>query len=791
MPETPATMTATASPRTTIQADLHDRVASLTGQDGWRTRALPAIGLRSLSLSDGPAGVRGGAFGIESEGVLLPNPTSVAAGWDECAAERAGRLLGTEARRAGVDWLLAPVLNLQRTPFGGRHFECLSEDPQLTARIGVGLVRGIQSAGVVATAKHFVANESETERLSYDARIDEKTLREVYLVPFEAAVRRGDVDAVMAAYNSLNGVTATENDELLHRILREEWGFRGAVVSDWGAARSAAATALAGLDLSMPGPDGPWGPALVDAVVRGEVPAEAIDEKLAALSRLAGRRDRATASGDADAADDLDETLADLAASGMVLLENDGTLPLAAPAQIALVGPLAERLTLQGGGSAKVRPKPRPGLEERLRHALGDGTTITVEPGVAIHRNLPPLADERIPAGITLRFEDTAGTTLLTEHRRHADLVLDEAVPAGTARVVVFAMVRLTEAGMHGLSVRGNGTYSVRIDDGIPQVFTLAVPDRDPLSPLVEPYEHRIDVAGDREVRLTVVHEWDAEADWHLIDLGHLPPTPEDDVLIARAVASARDADVAILVVGTTAEHETEGVDRESLALPGRQDELVRAVCAANPRTVVVVNAGSPVLLPWAELPAAVLWAWFPGQEGARALADCLLGQREPGGRLPVAIPSGESGLPSVIPVDGVLDYGERDRFGSRAEVAPRYPLGYGLGYTHWEYQTAEATTRDGEVVVTVGVRNTGTRPGRDVVQVYLDEVGTPPRLLGFAPVSAEAGATAVVDVRIWPEALRRWTDSGWRVPEGPLRVTVNRSLAVPVLSLDVVLPRT
>ncbi|MFB7842713.1 glycoside hydrolase family 3 C-terminal domain-containing protein [Microbacterium sp. NPDC056052] len=789
MPESPAT--ATTSPRPAIQADLHDRVASLTGQDGWRTRPLPAIGLRSLSLSDGPAGVRGGAFGIESEGVLLPNPTSVAAGWDERAAERAGRLLGTEARRAGVDWLLAPVLNLQRTPFGGRHFECLSEDPQLTARIGVGLVRGIQSAGVAATAKHFVANESETERLSYDARIDETTLREVYLVPFEAAVRRGDVDAVMAAYNSLNGVTATENDGLLHRILREEWGFRGAVVSDWGAARSTAATAMAGLDLSMPGPDGPWGPTLVDAVLHGAVPEEAIDEKLAALSRVAARRDRATTSSEAHDADDLDETLADLAASGMVLLENDGTLPLRAPARIALIGPLAERLTLQGGGSAKVRPTPMPGLGERLRQALGDGTTITVEPGVSIHRNLPPLADERIPAGIAVRFEDASGATLLTEHRRHADLVLDEAVPAGAARIVVSATVRLTEVGVHGLSVRGNGTYSVRIDDGTPQAFDLAVPDRDPLSPLVEPYEHRIDIAGDREVLLTVVHEWDAEADWHLIDLGHLPPTPEDDLLIARAVDSARDADVAIVVVGTTAEYETEGVDRQSLALPGRQDELVRAVCTANPRTVVVVNAGSPVLLPWAKLPAGVLWAWFPGQEGARALADCLLGRREPAGRLPVAIPSGESRLPSVAPVDGVLDYGERDRFGSRAQVAPRYPLGYGLGYSQWEYDAAEATTREDELVVTVHVRNTGTRAGRDIVQVYHDEVGGPPRLLGFSPVTADAGAAAIVDVRIWREALRRWTDSGWQVPGGPLRLTVNRSIAAPALSLDVALPRT
>ncbi|MFD5235067.1 glycoside hydrolase family 3 C-terminal domain-containing protein [Streptomyces tendae] len=261
------------------------RALLLSGATTWRTRAEPAVDLRELVMSDGPAGVRGEAWDERQTSVLLPSASALAATWDEALVERLGGVLAAEARRKGVDVLLAPTLNLHRSPLGGRHFECLSEDPELTGRIGAALVRGVQAHGVAATAKHYVANDSETDRLTVDVRVGERALREVYLAPFEAAVTAG-VRLVMAGYNAVNGTTMTAN-ALLTDPLKSEWGFDGVVVSDWGAVRGTTDTARAGLDLAMPGPDGPWGEALARAVADGHVPEAAVDDKARRLLRLA------------------------------------------------------------------------------------------------------------------------------------------------------------------------------------------------------------------------------------------------------------------------------------------------------------------------------------------------------------------------------------------------------------------------------------------------------------------------------------------------------------------------
>ncbi|MFE2440069.1 glycoside hydrolase family 3 protein, partial [Streptomyces sp. NPDC059409] len=265
------------------------RALLLTGATAWRTKAEPAVSLRELVMSDGPAGVRGEAWDERITSVLLPSASALAATWDEALVERLGGLLAAEARRKGVDVLLAPTLNLHRSPLGGRHFECLSEDPELTGRIGAALIRGVQAHGVAATAKHYVANDSETDRLTVDVRVGERALREVYLAPFEAAVAAG-VRLVMAGYNAVNGTTMTAS-ALLTDPLKSEWGFDGVVVSDWGAVRGTVDTARAGLDLAMPGPEGPWGEALARAVADGDVPGATVDDKARRLLRLAARLD--------------------------------------------------------------------------------------------------------------------------------------------------------------------------------------------------------------------------------------------------------------------------------------------------------------------------------------------------------------------------------------------------------------------------------------------------------------------------------------------------------------------
>jgi len=360
-----------------VEAVLRERLASLsleqkvrllTGADFWSLHPEPAIGLRRLVLSDGPAGVRGERWDERDPSANVPSPTALAASWDEARVERIGRLLAAEARRKGAEVLLAPTVNLHRSPYGGRHFECFSEDPLLTARIGVAYVRGLQAGGVAACVKHFVANDSETDRFSVDARVDQRALRERYLPPFEAIVHQAGVWAVMAAYNSINGTTATEHP-MLREILKDEWGFDGVVMSDWYAARSTEPAANAGLDLVMPGPSGPWDDKLVTAVRDGRVPEAAIDDKVLRLLRLAARvgaldgLDPAVPLAAPWPDDTVAAELRESAAAGFVLLRNadvDGApvLPLdrSVLGRVAVLGPNAAVARTLGGGSATVFP---------------------------------------------------------------------------------------------------------------------------------------------------------------------------------------------------------------------------------------------------------------------------------------------------------------------------------------------------------------------------------------------------------------------------------------------------
>src|SRR5579863_277543 len=268
---------------------LDDKVRLLTGADNWRTCALPAIGLRSMVMSDGPAGVRGITMDERNPSASLPCPSALGATWNPELVSAVALALGTEARSKGVDVLLAPTINVMRTPLGGRGFESFGEDPVLIARMAVAYVGGLRRAGVAAAAKHYVGNDSETQRWTYDARIAEHVLRELYLVPFEACVRDGDLDLVMTGYNMVNGVTMTEHAQLLSAILKDEWGFQGVALSDWHAARSTVATATAGLDLAMPGPTGPWGGQLTEAVRAGQVSEDEVDAKVLRILRLARR----------------------------------------------------------------------------------------------------------------------------------------------------------------------------------------------------------------------------------------------------------------------------------------------------------------------------------------------------------------------------------------------------------------------------------------------------------------------------------------------------------------------
>src|ERR1700733_5888853 len=426
----------------------------LTGADSWRIPACEAIGLRAMVTSDGPAGVRGTTKDERKPSASLPCPSALGATWDQSLVYELAVALGVEARSKGVDVLLAPTVNLMRTPLGGRGFECFAEDPVLTARLASAYVRGVQHAGVAATVKHYVGNDSETGRWTYDARIAEAVLRELYLVPFEACVREAGALLIMAAYNKVNGSPMTENVRLLRDVLKREWGFAGVVVSDWHAARSTQATALAGLDLSMPGPDGPWGDLLARAVADGTVAAELLDDKVVRLLRVAhevgalngadghvtnGARGHlpdgadghlsALAVASAAAAPQLVDPamLRRTAAESFVLLRNSGdALPLdpGTVRRVAVIGPNAVYPTIQGGGRAGLFAAGVSPPAGALRSGLAGRADVRVAVGCQTWQSLP-----EPPAG-SLRDPVTQSDGVWLEFRDGEDRLLPAAPPA-------------------------------------------------------------------------------------------------------------------------------------------------------------------------------------------------------------------------------------------------------------------------------------------------------------------------------------------------------------------------
>ena len=756
---------------------LEQKVRLLTGADFWSLYAEPAIGLRRIVMSDGPAGVRGERWDEREPSANVPSPTALAATWDEQLIERLARLLAYECRRKGVDVLLAPTVNLHRSPFGGRHFECFSEDPWLTARIGAAYVRGLQSEGVAATVKHFVANDSETERFTLDARVDERALRELYLLPFELMVAEGPW-CVMAAYNAVDGHLMTESP-LLADVLKDEWAWDGLVMSDWGAARNTVHAGNAALDLAMPGPTGPWGSDLVAAVRNGQVPESAVNDKVLRLLRLAARVGAFEDAPPAGSPPDIAATLRRTAAASFVLARNHGSLlPLTGGSihKVAVLGPGAAVARTLGGGSATVFPTHTVSLLEGLRAALPHAE-ISFAAGVRPHTRLP-VAD----VSAEVRFLGADGAVLAGERRETGEYTwLGSFAPApvaveDVAAIEVHATLRAEAAGEYVVGCSGAGRFalSLRGEQVFDEVLALR-PEADPGEALFAPPQHGVPVtlAAGEEVGVVLRRKADGTP---LVTFQLNVETPYGDLddELARAAVLAREADVAIVVVGTTPEVESEGFDRSSLALPGRQDELVRQVTDANPKTVVVVNAGAPVLLPWLSQAPAVLLTWFPGQEAGHALADVILGHAEPGGRLPTTWPASEDGLPSVTPVDGVLEYTEGLAIGYRGPVEPLFPFGHGLGYTSWEYLAMDGPR--------VRLANTGTRRGREIVQVYASRPGSaiarPERwLAGFAVVDADAGEEAIVDVPLSPHAFQHW-DGGWQTEPGPFVLEAGRSVA-------------
>ncbi|WP_239132331.1 beta-glucosidase family protein [Paractinoplanes durhamensis] len=759
--------------------DLPAKVRLLTGASFAALHGDPAIGLAPMTFSDGPTGVKGQSMSGGPLACLLPNATALAGTWSEELLLAAGELLAGEAVRQGVHVVLGPTINLHRSPLAGRVFESFSEDPLLTGKLAAAYIKGVQKRGVGTSLKHFVANDAETERQTVDNRVDEATLREVYLLPFEIAIEDADPWTLMAAYNAINGVTATEHDALLNGVVKGELGYHGLIMSDWFATRSVAAAA-GGLDLVMPGPYGPWGQALVDAVAEGAVAEEAIDDHVRRLLRLA---DRVGALGsprahpeDPPAPDDPQRRaqLRDMAAAGMTVLTNDGVLPLGSENRIALIGVPATDTVLLGGGSSMVTAPHQVSIADGLTAVLGDrvrfagGVEVRTTPAPARAGFVTDPVDGR--PGIRVRLMTGDGDELTDDHMADAQRIIgfDSGLAGPVGRVRLSA--RLDHKGPVQLGVLGLGSW-VLTAGALHEEFVVEPLTGIPGEAILAPRPHTLIVDLDGPV--VVEAELDLGRTEHaLVGLIARPAPKTDEEAIADAVRAARGADLAVVVVGLTDEQETESRDKTTLALPGAQDALVEAVAAVAPRTVVVVNSATPVLLPWADRVDAILAVGLPGQEGGHAVAAALLGDLEPAGRLVSSWPIADGAGPawSVTPEAGVLEYAEGPFVGYRGHAAgrapaPRYWFGHGLGYGRWEYADARADLAGPAPRVTVAVRNLATHTSREVVQVYFQpaDAGQPVRLVGWAGAEVGPGATADVTVECDARLWRRWDTSAHR----------------------------
>jgi beta-glucosidase len=633
---------------------LEEKAALVVGSGYWATVA--ADGIPSVTMNDGPHGLRtqpqsGDNLGLGESlpATCYPPAVGLGSSWNPELLERVGRAIGVEAIEQGVDIVLGPGVNIKRSPLCGRNFEYFSEDPHVSGELGAAWVRGVQSVGVGTSLKHFAANNQETARMTVSAEVDERTLREIYLPAFERIVTREQPWTVMCAYNRVNGIPAAEHHELLTGILRDEWGFTGAVISDWGAVDRRTPALAAGLDLEMPGPQPGSAAELVAAVRAGELDEAVLDRAVARIAALAALANapRPAVDGVPVTPDERQALAREAATESIVLLRNEGgILPLDPADPVTVIGAFAANPRFQGSGSSQVNPTR---VETLLDGLAGHGVPVEFVPGFALDRTADPV-----------------------------------------------------------------------------------------------------------------------------------PPRRD-------AVEAARAARTVVLMVGLPSWEESEGFDRTTIDLPADQVELIRAVAAANPRTIVVLSNGGIVSLePWHDEVPAIVEGWLLGQAGGGALADILVGAAEPSGRLTETIPLRLADTPAFLNFPGeanVVRYGEGVFVGYRyygsIDRPVRYPFGHGLGYTTFAIDPPVAT-RAG---VRVRVTNTGARTGSEVVQVYVapapTAVARPVReLRGFAKVALAPGASSEVEIALDDRAFAHWdaVRHEWRIPGGDYRVEVGRT---------------
>ena len=803
-----------------FRLSLEEKVLLMAGASAFALPAIERLGVPSLRMTDGPTGVRSN---VGQAATVFPVAVALAATWNPALAGEVAAAIAREAKALGEHVVLAPTININRTPLWGRNFETYSEDPRLTAELAIEYVRGLQGEGIGASLKHYAANNQEYRRLDVSVELDERTLREIYTAAFEQVVKAANPWTLMASYNKVRGTYASENPHLLTEILKDEWGYDGVVVSDWGAVHSTVPAARSGLDLEMPGPPKYWGPKLLKAVRDGEVEPSHIDNAARRLVRLILRcglldgLDPATEAAKGELRTPRHQAIARKAAEqAFVLLRNSaGLLPLDQDSirTLAVIGPNGVAMRLQGDGSSHVRPGRRPTPIDSLRALLGDGVEITYAKGVdndpfppAFVRALFSPSSTRDALGLLLEhFEDaecSAPPVHTTIDRRMFKWISALTPPAFREN---FKALRWSgffwpeKDGEHEFSLRGDGDCKVLIgDQTVIDSNTPAVEDaHDPSGAAAKLRIGKVNLAAGRCYPITVDYKWAPArpgAPFEICQLGMRQPCGT----IEEAVEVARAADAVLLMVGSAASTESEGYDRDDIRLPGRQDELVEAVLAANPRTVVAINAGAPMAMPWIDKAPAVLLTWLPGEEGPDAMAEILFGRVAPSGRLPVTFPKKIEDNPSYpyYPGGDTTTYGEGVFVGyrhyDRSNSPPLFAFGHGLTYTSFSYDSIEASggAKSGDALtVQVRITNTGARPGVETVQLYLQpnhpSVPRPIKeLRGFAKIDLAPAESRTVSFSLTDRDFAFFDpdQNRWIAEPGTYDVVVGGSAADPKL---------
>lgn len=769
---------------------IEEKVRLLTGEDFWTTYALPNIGLRKMVVSDGPSGVRGELWDERSPSLSLPSATAFASTWDRDVLGRVGEVMAHEARSKNVDVVLGPTINLHRSPLGGRHFEAYSEDAVLSGKLASAFVNGIQGQGVGACLKHFVANDAETDRHTVNNILDDETLREVYALPFEIAVRDSNPWTIMSAYNRVNGPKMAASP-LLNSMLKDEWGWDGAVISDWTGVQSTVDTGNEGNDLEMPGPFGFWGEKLLAAVKSGEVSEDAINAKVERLLRLAHRVGKFA---DAESKKAKEFTHAELqtfarsvGSQSIVLAKNDNSaLPIESPVSIAVVGAHARFGRGQGGGSATVYPTEFVAPLEGLAKNAPAGSTVKYALGVNSDSGLIQFDKNYLknPAtgqgGCLAEIFAPDGSLLLSENRFGGFFNW-----ATQPWMFQYSFIRVSGIftanadGEYQFGVGMVGNYKITIGDQVHEGFIPMHSDdlgEFVLNPPFRAFGHTLKKGED------VLIQWEYPQGSLPIPIasfyiGFQEPSRSQAEEIADAAELAAKSDVAVVFVGTTAEIESEGHDRKNISLPDGQDQLVAAVAKVAKRTVVVVNSGSPVEMPWFEDVESVLFTFFGGQQMGNALADVIYGKVNPAARTTTTWAKRMSDLPVVntTPTNGELHYSEGKFIGYRAwkksGAASLIPFGHGLSYTTF---TSELVSAD-KSLVKVKVMNTGNRAGAHIVQIYAQLENAQSferRLAGFAKVSLQPSESAIIEVSLEPLVFKHFSN-GWQDVAGKWIITL------------------